>query len=147
VPAYISSTQTPIGYGVAPPSLLGPPSPLLADKINPITHDYESLSEGRDPIEAQVLIALSIVRGSGAAVLNIGHRLHEIRKILPSLQHDIESKVREALKLLIKNRDIRYRGIELSINDEGNQTVEAVVKWVNLRAFDGVVRNTPIPTE
>jgi hypothetical protein len=144
----IPSTQVPVGYGVTAPSLLGPPSSLLADKINPLTHDFESLSEGRDPIEAQVLIALSIVRNSGAAVIGVGNRLHEIRKILPSIQNDLDSKVREALKLLIKKRDIRYLGIDLSINDPGNQTVEAIVKWVNLRAFDhGQIRRTSLPME
>jgi hypothetical protein len=142
----LPGTQTPIGYGVAAPSLIGPPSPLLADNIDPQTHDYVSLFEGRDVIEAQVLIALSVVRGSGAAVVDIGNRFHEIRKILPSIKSVLDSKAREALRLLITKQDIRYRGIELTVLDEGNQTVECVVKWENLRAFDGgAVRRTPIP--
>ena len=142
--ASLPSTNTPIGYGVAPPSLLGPPSPLLADKIDPKTHDYESLFEGRDPVEAAVLLAFSIVRNSGAAVVNVGHRFHTIRKILPSIESEIDSKARECLRLLIKNRHIQYRGVEILV-DNGNQTVEAMVKWVNLRAMDMRVLRTPVP--
>jgi hypothetical protein len=141
----LPGTQTALGYGVTAPSLLGPPSPLLADKIDPVTHDFEDLFEGRDPVDAQVLLALSIVRSSGPAVVNVGNRYHEIRKILPSIKNELESKTREALKLLIKKRDIRYLGLEFPVLDPGNQTVEILVKWVNLRAFDGgKVRKTPI---
>lgn len=98
-------------------------------------------------MEAAVLLAFSIVRGSGAAVVNVGHRFHTIRKILPSIQNEIDSKAREALGLLIKNRDIQYRGVELTVHDESNQTVEAVVKWVNLRAMDGRMLRTQVPFE
>ena len=51
---------------------LGPPSPLLAAKWDPNKRDYASLVEGMDPVDAHVLHALYVERGSGACVLHDG---------------------------------------------------------------------------
>ena len=136
----IPSTSTPLGYGVSAPSNLSAPSPILADNINPETHDYTSLLVGLDPVDSQVYMALSIRRDSGAAVVGIGNRFHTVRKMGNDAKNEIEALVREALSTLIKNRDIDYRGTDFNVFDMSTQSTEIIVKWVNLRAFDGKVR-------
>lgn len=139
---------SPLGFFVASPGALGPPSPLLADNISPFTHDYVSLTTGVDPVDAQVLIALTILRDSGAAVVDTGLRIVET-KILPDIVLTITSAVREALSTLIDNRDIQLVAVDFGNSAEGvdpdNQVVNFAVKWINLRALDKAVRETNIP--
>ncbi len=140
----LPSTSSPVGYGVTSPGQLAPPSPLLADNIDPQTHDYVSLFRSIDPIDAQVIIALKIVKGSGAAVEDDGSRFRDIRKITQSVKTEIKSEVRRALARLIANRDIKYKGVAFDVFDPSNRTIQARVQWVNLRAFDGAVKSASI---
>lgn len=132
------------GYIVAAPSVLGRPSPLLCDNIDPTTHDFASLFNSVDPIDAQVVIAMKIARGSGASVVEDGSRLREVTKMDDAAQSEIRSLVREALSRLINQRDIQYKGVEFSVWDPSSQTGTAVVKWVNLRSRDKELREFPM---
>lgn len=136
--------QKPVGYGVTSPSRLGAPSPLLAENIDPVTHDFVDLTSGVHPIDAQVQIALKIVRNSGAAVTQDGQRFNTVRKITGTIKTEIESLVREALARLIVQQDIQYIGTTFKTADDGNQTVEATVQFKNLRALDDKVRTAPL---
>lgn len=138
------STSAPVGFGVAAPGALAKPSVLLSDNIDPVTNDYKSLFETIDTIDAQVIIALKIVRNSGAAVVNDGNTLRSIRKINNGIEVDIISRVRQALARLVSNGDIRYENVIFDIIDPGNQTVQARVQYVNLRAFDPTIREASI---
>ncbi len=140
--------MAPLGFFVASPGALGPPSPLLADNISPFTHDYVSLTVGVDPIDAQVLVALTILRDSGAAVIDMGLRITDT-KILPDIVLTLTSAVRQALSTLIANRDIQLVTVDFGDNNEGvdedNQVVNFAVRWINLRALDKGVRTASIP--
>ena len=138
------SFSQPVGYGVTVPSRLGAPSPLLAENIDPVTHDFVNLSSGVDPVDAQVIIALKMVRGSGASVVEDGQRFSTIRKITDTVQTQIDSLVREALKRLITQQDIEYVGITFEDLDPGSQTINATVRWINLRALDESERRAPL---
>ena len=142
---YLSGTLTPIGYGVAPPTVQDPPSPLLADNLNVETGDFDDLFEGRDPIDDQVIIALKIRRDSGAAVHGIGNRFHTVRKMTESTRTTIDSLAREALSRLIANGDIAYLGVEFPYYDESTQGIVSAFNYKNLRALDGKVRKVPVP--
>ena len=146
--ATIPRTGSPLSFFIASPGALGPPSPILADNIDPSTHDFVSLTTGADPIDAQVLTALSILRDSGAAVYGVG-LLIEDRKILANITISISSAVQQALSTLIRNRDIEFRGVDFGDDNEGvdgaNQQVNYAVKWINLRALDGNVRTATVP--
>jgi hypothetical protein len=133
-----------IGYEYTAPSTLANPSPLLCDNISPKTHDFLSLTTSIDPIDAQVILALKLKRGSGASVFNDGNRLYEIKKMGDSAQSEIKGLIREALSRLIEQRDIQYRGIKFDVWDPANQTASIVVQWINLRARDSKVRSHPI---
>jgi hypothetical protein len=65
----IPSTSTPIGYGVSAPSLLDAPSSILADNIDPNTHDYLSVTVGRDPTDER-----EVSRSGGAGHRDQGRR-------------------------------------------------------------------------
>lgn len=139
---------SPLSFFVASPGALGPPSSLLADNIDPTTHDFTSLTIGIDPIDSQVLTALVTLRNSGAAVIDVGLRIDET-KMVGEIAVIINSVVKQALSTLVARRDIQFRGVDFgTLNegiDPGNQTVNFAVRWVNLRALDKVVRQANIP--
>lgn len=128
------------GYNYTAPSRLGDPSVLLCDNIDPKSHDFVSLTTTIDPIDAQVINALKIKRGSGASVFNDGNRFHEIKKISDSVQSEIKGLAREALTRLIDQRDIQYRGVIFQQIDSASQTINVTIQWVNLRARDRAIR-------
>jgi hypothetical protein len=135
-----------MGRGVSSPAQLGPASPLLADNIDPTTHDFVSLETGMDPIEAQVLIALKIAKGTGATVQSVGNDLHKLRKITPEVEAIVLTVIRQALKRLIDQQDIRLMGVSVEGLDSA-QMVAILVRWVNMRALDGQVRTTHVPLQ
>lgn len=149
------STLSPLGFFVAP-SALGPPSPLLADNIDPATKDLRDLFEGADPIDDQVQVTVMTTRGSGGSVLATGLRLNR-RKMTDDLQDSLEGDVRLALKPLIVNRDINFKRISFGTDptqtgkptgevDEANQTAQLNIEYRNLRAFDPKVRKLQLPS-
>lgn len=142
----LPSTMSPVGYAVIAPSQLAQPSNLLADNIDPTTNDFVSLFSSVDPIDAQVMIALKTVRGSGAAVQEDGSRFSDLKKITNSVQTEIKSMVRTALGRLITNRDILYKRLVFDEFDPRNQTLQIRIEYINLRAADGQLRSIEMAT-
>lgn len=132
------------GYEYVAPAKLADPSVLLCDNIDPKSHDFVSLTTTIDPIDAQVILALKLKRGSGASVFNDGNRLYQVRKMGDSAQSEIKGLVREALSRLIDQRDIQFRGVRFDYWDTENQTAQITVQWVNLRARDNEIRTHAI---
>lgn len=141
----LPSTMSPLGIGVYSIGSLPAASPLLSDFIDPATNDFRSLFVSLDPIDLQVINALKIVRGSGPVVIEDGNNLESIKKITNTIRRDIESEIKIALARLIRNGDIRYKGIsEVKIQPE-NQYVEWMVSWYNLRStHKGNVRSASL---
>jgi phage baseplate assembly protein W len=129
----LPSTVGPIGSSVAVTSPVMTFSPITADYIDPATGDYASMTSGLHPIDAQVILAMSTVKGSGTAVMDLGCNLEKIRKIRDTVKREIESEVRVALKRLIDNGDIRLGTFTYDVQSN-NQYVGMVVNYVNLRA-------------
>ena len=143
------STLSPLGFFVAP-SALGPPSPLLADNVDPVTRDFRDLFEGANPVDDQVQVTIMTTLGSGGSVLQTGIRLNR-RKMVADLQNSLEGDVRQALKPLVTNRDINFKRITFGTDptqtgnptgtvDEANQTAQINIEYRNLRALDSKVR-------
>lgn len=139
-----SSTVNRIGFFIRAPSALAPPPPLLADNIDPETRDFADLFTGADPIDAAVQLALTTVRGSGASVEGDGIKLSP-DKMTASLENQLESDARLALRRLTRAGDIRIVAVTFDINDESNQTVQLRVAYKNLRAVDSVTRTSAVP--
>jgi hypothetical protein len=129
----LPSTVTPLGRapGTAEPVKFY--SPIVADYIDPTTQDYLSLTKGMDPIDAQVLVAMKTVKGSGAAVLEEGNNLKSIRKIEPGTARRVQNDIRAAISKLVTNGDIRIVEIDTETR-AGQQQVDARVDYENLRA-------------
>lgn len=141
----LPSTLAPIGAVAVPGLALQPPSPLLAEDIDPATGDYRSLFEGADPIDAQVQLAVSTVRGSGLSVLEDGLEI-TADKMDDSVLRTLESDVRIALGRLISNGDILLEGVEFVQVSEADATVQLHANYVNLRSGDRRVRQVPVPS-
>jgi hypothetical protein len=111
----------------------GQPPGILADAIDPYTGEYLSILKGMDPIDAQVLDALTIKRGSGAAVRNDGQRFADIKKVDDAAATLIDGETRRALSRLVENQDIRVARVD-PVADQNNDYADVVVQFKNLRA-------------
>lgn len=144
----IPFTGSEIGFFIRSPGALGPPSPLLADNIDPETNDFASLTVGMNVIDSQVVVAVTYLRGSGAAIMEDGIKFTS-RKMTDSMKREIKADVKIALGRLIRNGDILFRGVNFGTNDEGidpgHQQTNILVSYVNLRALDERVRTISIP--
>lgn len=138
----------------APPSQSGPPSPLLADNIDPRTRDFADLFTGADPVDAQLQVAVSTTLGSGPCVADTGIRITR-NKMTDDFPTTITNDVRQALARQVKARDIQIVGITIGEPDgltgkatgvvnEAAQSVQVNVQYRNLRALDPRVRSQPI---
>lgn len=113
-----------------------PPIPaapvILADGISEQTKDYLSMLVGADPIDEQVFIALTVLRQSGAAVMNDGQRFQDIRKLTTNAALLIEQEARTALKRLVAQGDIAILRITTTTDSAGNWA-ECVADYFNNR--------------
>jgi len=73
-----------------------PPPAILADRINPVTGDFESLFRGRPLADAFAIEALRVQRGTGAAVRDLGNRFRELTHVEDDAPELIESMTAEA---------------------------------------------------
>ena len=137
----IPSTSQPVGAVVTATDPLEQPSPLKARLWNPKNKNWDSLTRGMDPIDAQVVNALSLYRWAGPTTENEGTRIRDIRKMGPALQDQIRSEVNRALARLRRNRDIRLVGIFFDIESPGDQMLQFRVEYINLRAPKGSTRS------
>lgn len=141
-------TGSEIGFFIQSPGALGSPSPLLADNIDPETNDFASLFTGMNVIDSQVIVAVTYVRGTGAAITEDGIKFTS-RKIDASTKREVTADVKTALGRLIRNGDVKFNGVDFGEDDEGidpsNQTVNILIKYVNLRALDNKIRVLSVP--
>lgn len=136
-----------------PPSKVGPPSPLLADNIDPQTRDYADIFTGMDITDAAVVVAVTTTRGSGAAVRNDGLRV-SIKKMTSDAPRILESNLRQSLVRLTRARDITILGVSIGEPDaygkpsgsfnESTQSGQINLRYRNLRAFDARVKTVPL---
>lgn len=121
----------------------GLPPGILADAIDPLTHEYLSIRQGMDPIDAQVLIALKVVRKSGASVQDDGQDFATIENVDDQTPALIEAKTRLALRRLLENRDIEI--VQLGpATDPADQSAYVVLEYRNLRRERAKVRTLKI---
>ena len=95
-------------------SFVSPASPpaILADDIDATTGNPNSLIESIEPEDSAVIQIMRTRRGSGASVLDIGHRFHLIEKNDERAPTLAEAYVREALAELVRDGRIELHGIE-----------------------------------
>jgi len=125
---------TPAGFFVpetfAAPSLA---AGFLADAVDPETGEYLSISRGIDPIDSQVLTALTLLRGSGAATMDDGQEFTRIPKVDDTTAALVDAEARRALARLVANGDIAVRKIYSNTSPDADWA-EVAVDFENRRA-------------
>jgi hypothetical protein len=111
------------------------PAPaILADKIDPHTGDFASLTTGYGIADGLALFLLSVQRGSGSAVRGFGQRFREITHVDAQAPHSYEAFVREALDPGIRSGTLRFERVSVTV-DEGDPTqLNPQVDYVDLLA-------------
>lgn len=92
-PAGISPASDPVTSTIGAQS---PAPAILADRIDPETGDFESLFTGRPLADAFALEALTVQRGTGAAVRDLGNRFRELTHVEAGTAELIEGMAQEA---------------------------------------------------
>jgi len=111
------------------------PAPaILADEIDPETGDFASLTRSRAIADGMVLYLTKVERGSGAGVLNRGHRLREVRHVDEQAPELIESHVREALSPAVESGTIRFESIGYEVDDRDGTQTNGEVRFKDLLA-------------
>lgn len=109
------------------------PPGILADAIDPTTGEYLSISKGMDPIDAQMILALSVKRASGASVSEDGQTFFEIKKIDESTPSLIEARTRNSTKRLTERGDVAFAALA-PFADSASQSGSVAIQYRNLRA-------------
>ncbi len=123
----------PLGLGVPPVIEALPPPPVIAaEKFSTATKDIESVLESADVVDAQVQLALSRLRRSGASVATTGQRFQDVRKLDDQAAVLLEQEARTSLALLVARGDIRIDGISIAIESAG-AWAELTVDYINNR--------------
>ncbi len=125
----------------------GPPI-ILADRIDDQLHDFESLTEGRDPTDAAVQVSFQTQRKTGAAAQNHGHRFRTLRHANDLGESESEAAVEglavEAVKHLLDARDIRLVRVRGGIDEGVGDSATARIEFKNLRTGKVVPRKVPV---
>jgi hypothetical protein len=121
----------------------GLPPGILADAIDPTTGEYLSIRQGMHPIDAQVLLAMSVERKSGASVMDDGQDFKTVRKVDEQAQSLIEAKTRLILKRLIDNNDIAIIALT-AVAAADTQSGYTAFQYRNLRQRRSPVRTLHI---
>lgn len=109
------------------------PPAILADKIDATTGELESLITGQDPVDAAVIHIARTRRGSGAAVLDIGHRFHEITKNDERAPDLARSYVREMFLDMTRDGRIEIHDIDTTQFGTLSDGLGIFLAYTNLR--------------
>jgi plasmid stability protein len=125
---------TPLSAYTPPrPGALLPPPAILADRVDPITRDISSLLEGEDPTDAALQWAFTIRQGSGAALGDLGHRLHTIRKATDGSSVQAADEARRVLRRFVQRGDVRDVDVAAGVVGSSTATSAVVIALTNTR--------------
>ena len=105
---------------------------LAAEDFDQLTKDLRSLTVGVDPIDAQVQVAMTTLRRSGAAVISTGQRFQDVRKLDTNASLLLEQEARTCLARLVAANDISIERVDV-VADPGGQWAEVTIDYVNKR--------------
>lgn len=128
------AADRPPGFFVPQRFATDPPG-VLTRAYDPQTFQLGSLMRGRDPIDDQVIVALTRVRGSGSAVEDIGARFLDVGELTEGAASELAAEARFALRHLVARRDIDLTRATSAVFPE-LQAAEVVVEYLNLRTVD-----------
>lgn len=120
----MSEPDTPAA-GVSPAGFFVPvvhvdpdePIAMLADPIDCETGELLSIERGFDPVDADVLFALRVERGSGSAVEDVGQQFRKATHVDPALPALLREETRLALQHLVDVGDVSFTGSTVTADD------------------------------
>lgn len=122
-----------------------PAAPVLAaEAFSQKTKDLASVTEGADPIDAQVQEALMRLRASGAAITQDGQRFLDVRKLDENAPTLLEREARTALARLVNNGDITIDAARV-VQDSSGQWGEVFIDLFNNRIPNSKKQTVKVP--
>lgn len=109
LPAGLHALGTAEGVQLVEPSR---PPVIAADDVNATTGEVNSLLTSIDPVDSAVIQIARTARGSGAAVLDIGHRFADIRKNDESAPALAKAYAREMFAELVADGRIEIESVD-----------------------------------
>lgn len=100
---------------------LGPspkPIPIRADRIDPDTGEFLSLTRDRDITSAAVIHTFRTKRDSGAAARTHGHRLDSIRYVEERSKVRLEAEMRSAVAHLERQGLLAVERVRVALGDD-----------------------------
>jgi hypothetical protein len=111
-----------------------PPAAILADRINPLTGEFESLLEGSSLADSMLIQALRVQRGSGAAVRDVGNRFREVSHIDGLGLEVITSMAREAAAHAERAGVVRVVRVTIEPDESDPSQLNTMVEYKDLLA-------------
>jgi len=111
-----------------------PPTAILADRIDPYTGDFASLFASRPLADAFAIEALTVQRGTGAAVRDLGNRFREVSHVEPASIQIIESMVGEAFAAAEQAGVARLTRVAVEVDDTDPAQLATVIEYRDLLA-------------
>jgi hypothetical protein len=123
-----------------------PPPAILADRIDPVTGDFESLFVGRPLADAFAIDALRVQRGTGAAVRDLGNRFREITHVEDDAAELVESMTAEAFAAAEVAGVARLVQVTVGVDAADPSQLETVVEYrALLEPTESAVRRLVFP--
>lgn len=107
------------------------PPAVLALPIDPATGDWSSILTGIHPVDDQVIEAFRVAEDSGPAVIGVGNKLGDIKKVDDTTKSKIEFEVRRCLGRIEKTGNLRIESIDATAEPD-NDFAEVSVEYTNL---------------
>ena len=118
-----------VGHAAAPD-----PVAILADEINPTTGDFGSVDRSATIADGLVITLLRTKRGSGASVLEFGHRFDELRHMTADAPILAESLAREALAPATEAGVVGFRELAATANPLDPTQLDTSIEYLDLLA-------------
>jgi hypothetical protein len=136
--------------GVTPASFFTPsvfvsaarPPAILADNIDPATGDFKSLLQRIHPVDAAIIEAFRLQRGSGAAVLDAGQTFKKIRKNNDQTPRELKDEATRVMQIFVDRGDVAIITIETD-TELFHDLAAVLIKYTNLRT--GQAQRVPVP--
>lgn len=129
------ASKQPAGFFVLQRFETDPPG-VLVRAVGVQDKAIASLTRGRDPIDDQVAISMTRVRGSGASVQETGHRFLDVENVGDDAGvQRLEYEAQFALRHLVARGDIVIVRITVTEFTE-LQAAEIEVEYMNMRTID-----------
>jgi len=103
---------------------------ILADAIDPLTGEFISLFRSFDPTDSAVLLAMSVERGSGASVEDVGNQFSSLDLIDDTAPDFFKQETKRALKPLIDAGQVALKSVDTTTYDN---TAELEIHYENVR--------------